>query len=75
MMVDRKDGLIVNISSMGGLKYLFNVPYGIGKAGCDRMAADCAVELKDHNVTMISLWPGPVKTEYIKENVLGKEGE
>merc|ERR1712038_219143 len=40
----------------------------------DRMAADCAVELKDHNVTMISLWPGPVKTEYIKENVLGKEG-
>merc|ERR1712038_254758 len=40
----------------------------------DRLAADCAVELKDHNVTMISLWPGPVKTEYIKENVLGKEG-
>ena len=45
-MVDRKDGLIVNVSSVGGLKYLFNVPYGIGKAACDRMAADCAVELK-----------------------------
>ena len=31
---------------MGGLKYLFNAPYGIGKAACDRMAADCAFELK-----------------------------
>lgn len=72
MMVDRKDGLIVNISSMGGLKYLFNVPYGIGKAGCDRMAADCAIELKKDNVAMVSLWPGPVKTEFIKENIIEK---
>jgi dehydrogenase/reductase SDR family protein 1 len=45
------------------------VAYGIGKAACDRMAADCAVELKKHNVTMISLWPGPVKTEYVEKNV------
>ena len=70
MMVERKDGLIVNISSAGGLKYLFNVAYGIGKAGCDRMAADCAHELRKNNVTMVSLWPGPVKTEYIQENIL-----
>ena len=75
-MTKRKDGLIVNISSFGGLKYLFNVCYGVGKAAVDRMAADCAVELKDHNVTMVSLWPGPVKTEYVKENDgIGKEGE
>lgn len=70
MMVARKDGLIVNISSIGGLKYLFNVAYGIGKAGKDRMAADCAQELKKDNVTMVSLWPGAVKTEYIQENIL-----
>ena len=42
IMVPQKDGLIVNISSVGGLTYLFNVAYGIGKAACDRMAADCA---------------------------------
>ena len=71
-MTKRGDGLIVNVSSPGGLKYLFNVCYGVGKTAVDRMAADCAVELKEHNVTMISLWPGPVKTEYIKENVLTK---
>jgi len=70
MMTNRKTGLIVNISSGGGLRYLFNVAYGIGKAGCDRMAADCAIELKKDNVTMVSLWPGPVATETIQETVM-----
>ena len=46
IMVPQKDGLIVNISSPGGLKYLFNVAYGIGKAAVDRMAADCAQYVK-----------------------------
>jgi len=67
MMVERKNGLIITISSVGGLRYLFNVPYGIGKAACDRMMADCAVELKRENVACISLWPGPVLTEKIEE--------
>jgi len=75
MMVERKDGLIVNVSSSGGIKYLFNVAYGVGKAAVDRMAADCAIELKGNNVTMVSLWPGPVKTEYIQENVISSDPE
>ena len=69
MMIERKDGLIINISNIGGLKYLMNVPFGIGKAACDRMASDCAVELKNDNITMVSLWPGPVKTEYIIQKI------
>ena len=36
------------------------------------MAADCAHELKKSNVAMVSLWPGPVKTEFITENVIQK---
>lgn len=67
LMVPRKSGLIVNISSYGGIKYLFNVPYGIGKAALDRMACDCGTELRKHNVHMISLYPGPVKTEIIEK--------
>jgi dehydrogenase/reductase SDR family protein 1 len=51
----------VNVSSIGGLRYLFNVAYGVGKAACDRMAADCALELKGSNVAMVSLWPGAVR--------------
>jgi len=74
MMVKNRSGLIINISSGGGLKYLFNVAYGVGKEAVDRMAADMAVELKDDNVTVISLWPGAVKTElvtnFVSEGVL-----
>ena len=34
------------------------------------MAADCAVELKGDDVAMVSLWPGPVATEHVQENIL-----
>ncbi len=37
-MTKNRDGLIINVSSIGGMMYLFNVPYGVGKAACDRMA-------------------------------------
>ncbi|XP_077471997.1 dehydrogenase/reductase SDR family member 1 [Stigmatopora argus] len=73
MMVARGQGLIVNISSMGGLQYLFNVPYGVGKAACDRMAIDMAVELRKRGVAAVSLWPGPVKTELITQFVLAHD--
>ena len=70
-MTQQKSGLIVNISSAGGLRYLFNVPYGVGKAALDRLTQDTAVELKRHNVAVIGIWPGPVKTETINSEILG----
>merc|ERR1712203_564306 len=73
MGVEQQKGLIVNVSSMGGLKYLFNMAYGVGKAGCDRMAADCGHELKKSGVAMVSLWPGPVKTEYIQDKMMSDD--
>ncbi|CAN9503302.1 unnamed protein product [Ophioblennius macclurei] len=73
MMVEHGRGLIVTISSFGGLRYLFNVPYGVGKAACDRLAADMAVELKKRGVVSVSLWPGAVQTELISQLVIQKE--
>ncbi|XP_014941684.2 dehydrogenase/reductase SDR family member 1 [Acinonyx jubatus] len=70
LMVPAGRGLIVVISSIGGLQYLFNVPYGVGKAACDRLAADCAQELRRHGVSYVSLWPGLVQTELLKEVVM-----
>ncbi|CAK6967880.1 dehydrogenase/reductase SDR family member 1 [Scomber scombrus] len=70
LMVAQGRGLIVTISSMGGLRYLFNVPYGVGKAACDRLAADMAVELKSRGVASVSLWPGAVQTELVSQFVL-----
>jgi len=65
MMVEQKSGLIVNISSFGGAKYLFNVAYGVGKAALDRMGSDMAVEIKGTGVSCITLYPGPVLTEKV----------
>nr|XP_004661890.1 dehydrogenase/reductase SDR family member 1 [Jaculus jaculus] len=67
LMVPAGRGLIVVISSLGGLQYMFNVPYGVGKAACDRLAADCAHQLRHHGVSYVSLWPGMVQTELLKE--------
>ncbi len=67
LMVPRKQGLIINISSMGGSFYLFSSAYGIGKAAVDRMAVDCGVELKKHNISVLSLWLGSVDTELFGE--------
>ena len=41
----------------------------------DRMAADCGHELKSSNVTMISLWPGAVKTEFMNTHIDSTAGE
>jgi NAD(P)-dependent dehydrogenase (short-subunit alcohol dehydrogenase family) len=65
MMSKRNSGLICTISSWGGMSYIFGVAYGAGKSGCDRLAADMAVELKPYNITSLSLWPGIVGTEQI----------
>jgi NAD(P)-dependent dehydrogenase (short-subunit alcohol dehydrogenase family) len=65
MMTQRKQGVIFTISSWGGISYIFNVPYGVGKSACDRLAADLAKELKEYNVASIALYPGIVGTEEI----------
>ena len=63
MMVARRSGLIVTVSSPGGLTYVLNVAYGLSKAGKDKMAADMACELRESNVASVSLWPCTAKTE------------
>jgi len=51
-MSKAKRGLIVNVGSFGGMNYVFDVSYGIGKAAMDRMANDMAIEL----ATEMSPW-------------------
>jgi len=58
-------GLIVNVSSSGAVTYAHNVVYGVGKAACDKMTADMAVELEGTGVQVVSLWPGLVRTEML----------
>lgn len=64
-MVAKGRGLIVNISSWAGQKYSGNVAYGVASAATDRMTRDMAHELRKHNVAVISLYPGLVRTERV----------
>ncbi len=63
LMLPQKRGLIVNTSSGGGVRYTFNVPFGVQKSGVDRMARDMAHELKPFGITAVSIWPGYIKSE------------
>lgn len=65
LMSQRHQGLICTISSWGGMSYIFGTAYGAGKAACDRLAADMAVELKPDHIASVSIWPGIVGTEYM----------
>jgi NAD(P)-dependent dehydrogenase (short-subunit alcohol dehydrogenase family) len=65
MMTESRRGLIVNISSSGAQEYAWHVAYGVGKCALDRLTADTAHELLPFDVTVMSLWPGFVRTERI----------
>lgn len=66
-MIGQRRGLIVNISFWAAQKYIGNVAYGVSKAATDKMTADMAAELKPHGVTVVSLYPGLVRTEKVME--------
>jgi NAD(P)-dependent dehydrogenase (short-subunit alcohol dehydrogenase family) len=64
-MIAAGSGLIANISSSGAQEYAWQVAYGVGKCALDRITADTAHELAPHGVSVVSLWPGFVRTERI----------
>ena len=65
IMAPRKHGLIVNISFWAAQKHIGNTIYGISKAATDKMTADMAHELRPHGVSVVSLYPGLVRTELV----------
>jgi len=67
VMAPQGRGLIVNISHWAAQKYIGNVIYVVSKAATDKMTADMARELKPHGVTVVSLYPGLVRTELVMQ--------
>jgi len=66
IMAEQKSGLIAFTSSFGSACYMHDPAYGAQKVGVDKFAADMAVDLKEHGVSAISLWMGPLLTERSK---------
>src|SRR5262245_58398071 len=65
LMIERRSGLIVNISFFAAQRADRGVAYGTAKAADDQMARCMAHELRAHNVAAVSLYPGLVRTESV----------
>jgi NAD(P)-dependent dehydrogenase (short-subunit alcohol dehydrogenase family) len=65
MMIPVREGLIVNISFWAAQKHVGNVLYGCAKAATDKLTFDTAHELAPYGVTVVSLYPGLVRTEAV----------
>lgn len=65
MMIKARRGLIVHISTWAAQKHIANTLYGVSKAATDKLTADMAHELRPHGVTVVSLYPGLVRTESV----------
>ena len=64
-MVPSRRGLIVHISAWAAQKRIANTIYGVSKAATDKMVSDMAHELRPHGVSVVSLYPGLVRTEAV----------
>lgn len=62
-------GLIVNTSAPGAKVYRHSLPFGVCKAGQDKLAYDMAYDLRPHGIASISLWPGLIATERTLANL------
>jgi NAD(P)-dependent dehydrogenase (short-subunit alcohol dehydrogenase family) len=67
MMVPDGRGLIVHLSHWAAQTHQSNVAYGVSKAATDKMAAHMAHELRAHGVSVVSLYPGMVRTEAVMQ--------
>jgi dehydrogenase/reductase SDR family member 1 len=65
LMIARGRGLIVHLSFWAAQKHIGNVLYGVSKSATDKMAAAMAHDLKPHGVTVVSIYPGLVRTEAV----------
>lgn len=63
LLVAGGHGLIAFVSSYGASCYMHGPAYGAQKIGCDKLAADMAVDLENTGVAAVSLWLGPQRTE------------
>lgn len=69
IMIRRRAGLIAMTSGPGAKVYRHSLPYGVGKAGNDKLAHDMAHDLEPHRVAALSIWPGLIGTERTLRNL------
>jgi NAD(P)-dependent dehydrogenase (short-subunit alcohol dehydrogenase family) len=63
LMIETGKSLIAKISFYGAVSYFVGPAYGAAKAGTDKMVHDMAIDLKDTDVSIVSIWPCYVRTD------------
>jgi dehydrogenase/reductase SDR family protein 4 len=67
-MAERKDGVVIIISSIGGFKGSKNLGlYSLSKAAEQQLVRNLAVEWGPHNIRVNAIAPGLIKTDFAKE--------
>eukprot|EP00177_Eucheuma_denticulatum_P007653 GFKZ01013922.1.p1 GENE.GFKZ01013922.1~~GFKZ01013922.1.p1 ORF type:complete len:343 (-),score=38.56 GFKZ01013922.1:344-1372(-) len=72
IMEQQGSGVLVNMSSWGGMMSLFDVAYCVGKSAIDRMTAEMAKGAPP-GVVCVTLWPGLVSTERMVDGQTRKQ--
>jgi NAD(P)-dependent dehydrogenase (short-subunit alcohol dehydrogenase family) len=71
MMVEQHSGVIINISSLSGVKGVEKFPglsaYNASKAGVASLTEILAVEGKPHNIRVCAVSPGAIETEMLRQ--------
>lgn len=63
LMIRTGASLIANISFYGAVSYFVGPAYGAAKAGTDKMVHDMAIDFAGTDVSIVSYWPGYVRTD------------
>lgn len=70
-MIEQKQGVIINISSLSGVKGVEKFPglsaYNVSKSGVASLTEILAVEGKPHNIRVCAVSPGAIDTEMLKQ--------
>jgi NAD(P)-dependent dehydrogenase (short-subunit alcohol dehydrogenase family) len=74
-MVRQRHGFMIFTSGSGAVHYVYGPAYGAHKAGMDKFAADMAVDLKESNVAVVSIWMGALLTERLKMIIASDRGK
>ena len=65
LLLERRGGLIVNITAWVSGVYMGNIFYDTAKSAINRMSHGMAQELKKHGVAAVALTPGFMRTERV----------
>ncbi len=68
-MIDRRDGVIVNIASVNGLAYFGNEAYSAGKAGMINLTLSIAARYGKYGIRANAIAPGSIRTAAWQDRV------